>query len=409
MRVRRYLVALAVLATLAALPAQGATAAHRSRARAAQSAGLTATLLATVTSGSIASLVSFEYGTSTAYGSETGTTVVLAGLTLTVSDTISGLQAGVTYHYRVAATGLLGTSYGADETFTIAADTGSGDGSGGTVSVTTTTTVDAGSGGASVSAGAGASGSGASAGLGVGVTGPSGTTGASGTVGVTVGSGAAGGDASSGAAGGPGASTASVGPPPPPTLDQTAVVDKTSGVVFVTVPGSNVQVPIAKSASVPSGSIIDADRGIVRITTALDGSGKTQSVVVADGSARVRYDAASEGRVNLRLVGGNFAVCRAVANRARASAASVRSTRAARSPAKASSQPVRSLWASDDHGRYTTQGNDSVATVRGTVWLTQDWCDGTLTRVARGLVSVHDTHAGRTVLVHAGHSYFARD
>jgi hypothetical protein len=46
--------------------------------------------------------------------------------------------------------------------------------------------------------------------------------------------------------------------------------------------------------------------------------------------------------------------------------------------------------------------------VRGTIWLTQDRCDGTLTTVKRGTVSVRDLKRRRTVSVKAGHSYLAR-
>jgi hypothetical protein len=68
----------------------------------------------------------------------------------------------------------------------------------------------------------------------------------------------------------------------------------------------------------------------------------------------------------------------------------------------------RSLWARDHGGLYRTRGNDSVATVRGTRWLTKDRCDGTLTRVKHGRVSVRDLRLHKRVLVKAGHSYFAR-
>jgi ferric-dicitrate binding protein FerR (iron transport regulator) len=50
----------------------------------------------------------------------------------------------------------------------------------------------------------------------------------------------------------------------------------------------------------------------------------------------------------------------------------------------------------------------SSATVRGTIWLTQDPCDGTLTTVKRGRVNVRDFKRRRTVSVKAGHSYLAR-
>jgi ferric-dicitrate binding protein FerR (iron transport regulator) len=46
--------------------------------------------------------------------------------------------------------------------------------------------------------------------------------------------------------------------------------------------------------------------------------------------------------------------------------------------------------------------------VRGTIWLVQDRCDGTLTKVTRGTVRVRDFKAKRTVTVKAGHTYLAR-
>jgi ferric-dicitrate binding protein FerR (iron transport regulator) len=69
---------------------------------------------------------------------------------------------------------------------------------------------------------------------------------------------------------------------------------------------------------------------------------------------------------------------------------------------------VRSLWARDNHGRFRTHGANSVATARGTAWLTQDRCDGTRTRVTRGAVAVRDLARHRTVVVRAGHAYLAR-
>jgi hypothetical protein len=68
----------------------------------------------------------------------------------------------------------------------------------------------------------------------------------------------------------------------------------------------------------------------------------------------------------------------------------------------------RSLWGRDSGGRWRTHGQNSVATVRGTRWLTQDRCGGTLTRVTQGAVVVRSRHSDRRVLVKAGDSYLAR-
>jgi hypothetical protein len=69
--------------------------------------------------------------------------------------------------------------------------------------------------------------------------------------------------------------------------------------------------------------------------------------------------------------------------------------------------PRRALWGRDDHGRFRTRGSNSVATVRGTAWYVEDRCDGTLTRVSKGSVSVRDLRRERTVIVNAGKSYLA--
>jgi hypothetical protein len=46
--------------------------------------------------------------------------------------------------------------------------------------------------------------------------------------------------------------------------------------------------------------------------------------------------------------------------------------------------------------------------VRGTIWLVEDRCEGTNTRVRRGVVAVRDFKRKKTVSVKAGHSYLAR-
>src|SRR6202007_3027504 len=64
----------------------------------------------------------------------------------------------------------------------------------------------------------------------------------------------------------------------------------------------------------------------------------------------------------------------------------------------------RKLWG-DGTGSFRTRGQYSAATVRGTKWLTQDSCGKTLTRVARGVVSVQDLVKHKTFLLRAPHSY----
>ena len=58
--------------------------------------------------------------------------------------------------------------------------------------------------------------------------------------------------------------------------------------------------------------------------------------------------------------------------------------------------------------RFRTRGRYSAATVRGTIWDTIDRCDGTLTRVRRGVVVVRDFRKRRKITLRAGKSYLAR-
>jgi hypothetical protein len=74
---------------------------------------------------------------------------------------------------------------------------------------------------------------------------------------------------------------------------------------------------------------------------------------------------------------------------------------------RAKPPPARSLWG-DGKGNYRTVGRYAAAVVRGTVWLTQDTCKGTLVRVQSGTVTVLDAVRHRTVTVPAGKSYLAK-
>jgi hypothetical protein len=62
---------------------------------------------------------SFQFGTTTAYGSQTNPQSAGAGTqNLVVSATLTGLRPGTTYHYRLIATNASGTTVGADAMFT---------------------------------------------------------------------------------------------------------------------------------------------------------------------------------------------------------------------------------------------------------------------------------------------------
>ncbi|WP_028580987.1 beta strand repeat-containing protein [Desulfogranum japonicum] len=79
-----------------------------------------ATLNGSVNANDLASTVTFEYGTTTSYGTSiTADQSPVAGTADTaVSYALSGLTPAITYHYRVVASNAAGTTYGDDRTFT---------------------------------------------------------------------------------------------------------------------------------------------------------------------------------------------------------------------------------------------------------------------------------------------------
>ena len=193
---------------------------------------------------------------------------------------------------------------------------------------------------------------------------------------------------------------------PPPVLGRQVNASVVSGTVLVAVrarggrvggPGASQKglrfVPLTDERQIPTGSFLDTSRGTVGLTSATGAGKRTQTGEFTAGifqvlQSRKRRD---KGLTELRLKGGSFGRCRS--RGASAAAVSKRTIRSLRSNAK---------------GRFRTRGKHSAATVRGTVWITADRCDGTLTTVKRGRVEVRDFRRKKTVIVRAGKSYLAR-
>lgn len=196
-----------------------------------------------------------------------------------------------------------------------------------------------------------------------------------------------------------------------PVLGRTVAVAAVQGTVRATGP-TGAAVDLAAARAVPNGTLIDTRAGTVELTSALDHDGATQTGRFWGGVFEVRQSATNGGLTQLVLRGGDFGACprsgTAARARARARIRAVAHTAVAKKKATKKRKPSRSLWGSDDHGRFQTHGRGSVATVRGTRWLTQDTCAGTLTKVADGAVAVTDLRTKRTVLVRKGHQHLAR-
>ena len=362
----------------------------------------------------------FEYGTDTTYGSATTAAPAGAGSgPVTMNGSIAALTPGTTYHFRIVASGPGGTVYSADAMFTtqppppsianVAADSVAETSAALNADVNpnglpttyefefgadtaygnTTTVASAGSGTTSVTATKSVARltPGATYHFRVVATNASGTT--------------YGPDATFSTAA-PVLTTADSRPvtqvatqPQPvpaaasPVVGKSLVADGVSGTVEVKPPGTGKWTTLAPGVQLPFGTQIDTRKGKLTFETALPG-GKKQVADMWGGVSLMRQ--AADGMVDVYL-GGPRPSCR---------------KRAARS-ALAAKKPVRKLiWVKDKKGRFRSHGKNSVATVRGTLWMTQETCAGTLTRVREGAVAVRDLRLRRTVLVRAGHSYLAR-
>lgn len=368
------------------------------------------TLNAEVTVSVLGASVYWEYGPTTAYGSTTGSVASsLVGVKETLALPLSGLTPETTYHVRAVAVGGLTTAYGKDVDFKTPKAKPGDDGpttTPGTPPPSTTPTTDD----------PPATGDGSD---GPTTTTPSTPTSSSSSSQNTKNTSSKD-DRTEPAPDDSDSDDDGVDTPPSadpaadvprgqataavtPVLGRTLAIAAVQGKITATSP-SGAPVDLSAAKAVPTGTVIDARAGTVELTTALDRKGATQTGRFWGGRFEVRQGATDRGLTQLVLRGGDFGACPrgSVARRAGAHAV------ASAAKVKAKKKPSRSLWGSDDHGRFQTHGRGSVATVRGTRWLTQDTCEGTLTRVAAGAVAVKDLRAHRTVVVRAGRQYRAR-
>ena len=177
-----------------------------------------------------------------------------------------------------------------------------------------------------------------------------------------------------------------------PAYGRSVAASVKSGTVKVRPPGSLEYVEVDAAGVIPNGSVVDASAGSVTVVSALDRDGATQSATFRGARFRIAQRRTGNGVVDIHLV-QRATGCPTTPGTGVGALASAK--RRVKRP---------SLWSSDHHGKYRTHGRNSVATVRGTTWVTTETCRGTRTTVKSGAVSVKDRATGRRTLVKAGHS-----
>jgi hypothetical protein len=189
----------------------------------------------------------------------------------------------------------------------------------------------------------------------------------------------------------------------PPVPGKSVAIGLVSGKVFYKSPTGR-RTQLKADTNIPVGSQIDTRRGRVELTSAATGTGATtQKSDFYQGTFKVKQSVPKGNRAAALTTDITLA-----GEASRSQCASARGASAAAvSKKKGPHAVLGKLWG-NGKGKFRTNGKYSSATVRGTIWLTTDRCDGTLTTVKRGTVSVRDLRRHKTVTVKAGHSYLAR-
>jgi hypothetical protein len=156
---------------------------------------------------------------------------------------------------------------------------------------------------------------------------------------------------------------------------KSVVAKRVKGTVKIKLPGTNTFIDLSATRGVPVGATVDTRHGTVQLTSVQKQGGKLQTALFFDGLFKL-----TQTRTTTDLtLNEPLAPCR----------------RHAHAAAVAAKKPkTRKLWGSG-HGSFRTKGQYSAATVRGTEWLVQDSCAGTLTRVAHGVAPCATTCAAR--------------
>jgi hypothetical protein len=202
---------------------------------------------------------------------------------------------------------------------------------------------------------------------------------------------------------------------PPPVLGKTANVDLVSGKVYVAVPSTTYAsfaapletaveslskglkfVPLTEARQVPIGSTLETTAGVARITTATS-KGKTQSGEFGAGIFKLLQNRKQKGLTEMDIIDNHSSkqVCASIGKKAQTASKHL------------SSKTLGRLTGSA-HGNFKTNGQYSAATVRGTQWGVINQCDGTLTKVTRGVVVVRDFRRRKTITLFTGQSYLAK-
>jgi hypothetical protein len=191
----------------------------------------------------------------------------------------------------------------------------------------------------------------------------------------------------------------------PPVAGVTTVVRQVSGEVYVKLPArvpfqAGGFIPLKGVAAVPVGSTVDTRKGEISLESAANGfaakdrRAKRQSARIKAGLFVIKQQRAKKRVAKKTAIGTDIGLLSPPG----AEAACVRG------PAKGIVRTV-SLVAK---GLFRTLGGASTGTARNATFNTTDRCDGTVTEVGRGRVTLAVKGSKKPVVVRAGGAYLAK-
>ncbi len=172
-----------------------------------------------------------------------------------------------------------------------------------------------------------------------------------------------------------------------PVFRQSLDVGLVSGTVLIREPGESEFHELTGSELIPLGSSVETTNGRVGITAATK-QGGTQRTEFYKGQFNTSQ--AGNGLVTAKLEDAKFGSCKGGSKSARGA------------PKK-----LARLWG-NGKGKARTKGRRGSGTVRGTVWLTEERCDGTFFKVKKGKLQVRDFERKESVTLLRGESYLAK-
>jgi hypothetical protein len=183
-----------------------------------------------------------------------------------------------------------------------------------------------------------------------------------------------------------------------PVAGKTVVVSLVSGTVLVTLPDGTTKA-LEDGEEIPVDSIVDARDGVVRLTAARDANGVVQTAVFWNSVFKVTQQADGPA--------GGRASAAAAKHKLLTELTLKQQPTGCGRKAHTAGKTGGGLWG-DGKGRFRVRGQSSSATVRGTKWYVENRCDGTYTRVVRGVVAVRDFVKKQTIILRAGGTYTAK-